>query len=362
MLGTKWRDGFVVTGGDGLSNQRGTIDYVYRTLPEKEWNEEPFARSIAHHYKTDYHIIDSPLENFWQEILPFTFLEEEPYHSPNLHTNQVIRRMMRAEGCKVVLNGAGGDEIFAGYGEYFLKAQIENLLKAQLWAYIDNARHRSGSNNMLKEIIEPLNIISRHAAKRILRLTNYRRSHLNYIKIKRPLNLKNFITLSKSLYNDITNTKIPYWMRSGDKTHMGIPLEGRLPFLDYRMIELTFKLPTTYLIRHGWHKWILRKALADILPADVAWRKNKMGFPFPYKRFFCDSREIIQTIIRESSNPYLDLTQPEVLLNNWYAISFLLWYELYFNGNRELFDTIVRLGQRKWKYMDYGFQPLFLTL
>ena len=59
---------------------------------------------------------------------------------------------------------------------------------------------------------------------------------------------------------------------------MGIPIEGRSPFLDYRVVELALTLPVTYFIRHGWHKWIVRKALEELLPQEVVWRKQKAGF------------------------------------------------------------------------------------
>lgn len=108
-------------------------------FPDPKWNEEPFARSVAQHYGVDYQVIDSPLDNFWPQILPFTYLQEEPYHAPNLHTNQVIWTLMRAAGTKVSLNGAAGDELFAGYGGYFYNAQVENWQNRRLVDFVRNA-------------------------------------------------------------------------------------------------------------------------------------------------------------------------------------------------------------------------------
>jgi len=53
----------------------------------------------------------------------------------------------------------------------------------------------------------------------------------------------------------------------------------------YRVVELAFTLPVTYFIRHGWHKWIVRKAFQDLLPHQVVWRKRKWAFQFHFSVF-----------------------------------------------------------------------------
>jgi asparagine synthase (glutamine-hydrolysing) len=125
-------------------------------------------------------------------------------------------------------------------------------------------------------------------------------------------------------------------------------------------VEYAFSLPSSYLLRDGWHKWILRKALKDILPTDVLWRKRKMGFPFPYERFFKRSSPIIAIILKQANNPFIDLTQVHEIQNNWRALSFILWYEMFFNENKSLFDTISDTGRKMEGEADYGFKPEFL--
>jgi asparagine synthase (glutamine-hydrolysing) len=90
---------------------------------------------------------------------------------------------------------------------------------------------------------------------------------------------------------------------------MGVPVEVRAPFLDYRVVDFAFTLPTSYLVRDGWHKWLLRKAMADVLPADVVWRKRKLGFPFPFARFYARSAPVLDMLFARADNPYVD-TRP----------------------------------------------------
>lgn len=66
---------------------------------------------------------------------------------------------------------------------------------------------------------------------------------------------------------------------------MAHSLEARVPLLDHRLVELAFSLPGDELIRRGETKSVLRRALADLLPAPVAARRDKLGFVTPESRF-----------------------------------------------------------------------------
>lgn len=337
------------------SHSRSFSTYTVR-FPEKESNEEPFARSVAQRFNVDYHVLDSPIGNFFSQLLSFTYLEEEPYHSPNLQTNQVIWTQMRSRGCKVSLNGAGGDETFAGYGSYTQLAQTESLIHGRIGHYVRNAFRYSEGRTGILNLTAPFFRLAA-AALRSKERTQPTPSH---VTLKRRLALKEPLTLSDALLSDMTNTLMPYWLRSGDRGYMGIPLEVRAPFLDYRVIDFAFQLPTTYLFRDGWHKWILRKALQDLLPSDVVWRRRKLGFPFPFARFYADNDEIIKIIVDESRNPYLDYSHKERFRNDWPTLSFILWYELFFNENLELFHKI-EAKARIQPVSAYGYEPRFLN-
>ena len=84
-----------------------------------------------------------------------------------------------------------------------------------------------------------------------------------------------------------------YWLRIDNQNSMGVPLELRLPFLDYRVVEFGFTLPLGLLMRDGWMKWLVRRTMRDRLPAEVVWRKRKMGFPFPLKEWLGQFRDRI---------------------------------------------------------------------
>ncbi len=342
----------------------GKITSYTVRFPEEKYNEEPFARSVAQRYRVDYRVLDSPIENFWCQILPFTYLQEEPYHLPNMHTSQVIWSYMRAAGTKVLLSGSAGDENFGGYGVYFQSHQRDNLMTGRMDRYLRNAFLNSEANSKIASLSAPIIALSKEAIKQYAPQKLVRRFRTEgwpfYFTGKRFPRSLYPMSASQAFHAYMTSLLMPYWLCSGDKVVMGMPIEGRCPLLDYRVTDLAFRLPVTYLIRNGWRKWILRKAMEDLLPEDVVWRKKKMGFPFPYERFQADNHAIMETILDRSSNPFLDLSQKQSLKNNWKAMSFILWYELYFNENVDLLLDLQTMALRSNPASDYGFTPEYL--
>ena len=80
---------------------------------------------------------------------------------------------------------------------------------------------------------------------------------------------------------EITVSNLPMLLRFEDKNSMRFGIETRLPFLDYRFVELALGLPTRIKLNHGWSKWPLRMAMRDHLPPSICWRKDKIGFSAP---------------------------------------------------------------------------------
>jgi asparagine synthase (glutamine-hydrolysing) len=78
---------------------------------------------------------------------------------------------------------------------------------------------------------------------------------------------------------------LPELLRYEDRNSMAHSLEGRVPFLDHRLVELAYGLPAKHLYADGTTKRILRDALADLLPPLVRERRDKLGFVTPEARF-----------------------------------------------------------------------------
>ena len=77
-------------------------------------------------------------------------------------------------------------------------------------------------------------------------------------------------------------------------------IETRVPFFDYRLVEAAVSLPVEYKARDGWTKYVLRAAVSDVLPHDVAWRKDKLGFEAPQRVWLTAYAETMKDEIRRS--------------------------------------------------------------
>src|SRR2546427_815220 len=86
-----------------------------------------------------------------------------------------------------------------------------------------------------------------------------------------------------------------------DRNSMAFGIEARLPFLDYRVVEFLSGVDPAYKIRLGWTKAVLRDAMEGILPDEVRWRVDKMGFVTPEHRWFRTSlREMAREILTDA--------------------------------------------------------------
>jgi asparagine synthase (glutamine-hydrolysing) len=136
-----------------------------------------------------------------------------------------------------------------------------------------------------------------------------------------------------------------YLLRSGEKSAMAVPMEARAPLLDYRLVEFAFQLPVELLIRNGWLKWTLRKAVEDLLPPKITWRSHKLQQSFPLQQWLEDSVAIAKAIIARSDNPYINKGliaenlerwishQPDLV---WRILNLELWHKHFIRGERIL--------------------------
>lgn len=303
---------------------------------EPKSDESAFAYRVAQHLGCKLSILEPRNDSIWNHINAFTLLEEEPFHSPNLFTNQEIWRDMRRNGIKVSLNGAGGDECFGGYPSSFPCSQIELLLNGNLNLFMRNALGYSEQSNFFLRLS---GFIPYSIARRLMdRFPFTGRGYHMRAPAKGKSSYKSALSLSRRLHDEMDRTLMPYWLVSGDRGYMGIPIEVREPLLDYRILEYAFTLPAEYLVRDGWHKWILRKAFEHELPQEIIWRRRKMGFPFPLQAFLQKNADLLTTLSR-SLPEGLTLRRPIHKLD-WKLISFLLWKKRFIDGDSTLFNEI----------------------
>jgi asparagine synthase (glutamine-hydrolysing) len=79
-------------------------------------------------------------------------------------------------------------------------------------------------------------------------------------------------------------TYLPGLFQQDDRMSMAVSLESRVPFADPRVVEAAFRIPFDLKFRSGASKWLLRRAVADVLPEEVL-NRRKVGFDTPVERW-----------------------------------------------------------------------------
>jgi asparagine synthase (glutamine-hydrolysing) len=205
--------------------------------------------------------------------LPATWHQEAPYGGVATLAYHELQREAVARGVTVLLEGQGMDELFAGYA-YHLPAFVADLLEVgrgdradaelaalgargpRVRAQADALRRgeATGGYQDGTEFLFPecLSAATRTTAGEKPALPRPFPGHLR-----------------NALYADLRHAKLPRVLRMNDRLSMAASRELRVPFLDHRLVELAFRLPTTFLIEGGVGKQPLRRAMAGRLPDEV---------------------------------------------------------------------------------------------
>ena len=287
---------------------KGPIKTFSVAFSEREANELEFARVVSRAYRTDHHeIIVSPEEYFaslprmiWQEDEPIAHVASIPLYFVS---------KLAAEYVKVVLTGEGSDELLAGYGKYrttvynlalggsyhrWTTAGLRRLVRGSLSLALPSRIEKKLQRTFLwrDATIEQLYfdnfaVFSQSMQERLL--TPQAKSRIGrldpYLKVHDLIHATDARTaLNKLLYADL-KTYLHELLMKQDQMSMAASIESRVPFLDWGLVDFTTRLPERMKLRGWTTKYVLRRAMKDILPREILTRP-KMGFPVPIGAWF----------------------------------------------------------------------------
>lgn len=266
------------------------------------YNELNYARIASKYFKTEHHeIIVRPQDvvNFFPVIARHL---DDPINDPAVLPTYLISKLAR-EHVKVVLSGEGADELFGGYLRYSLdrfakyyqilpKLVSNGLIKPILNDIIDN-----------KRIVQGLDAISEpdRSSRYLKWVSVFDTDSLNAV-FGNPVFIEEEWSGLKAFYNAIHNeyandalssilyTDIKTWLPDDlltkvDRMSMAHGLEARVPYLDNRMVDLAFSIPSRLKIKGFKRKYIFKRAVSNILPDEIV-RRSKRGFALPISHWF----------------------------------------------------------------------------
>ena len=326
----------IATIASKLYNSESTDKFIaiHAKSTQKNNDESEFAKDVSRHCNLDLKIVEPTNEDFLNNIDEVIYTQEEPFGSPSIFMQYFVMKKAKEVNCKVMLDGQGGDETLLGYERYY-PAYLRSLsIFNGIKGFVQSSRN---SKLTMKQLAQYF-IYFTSSTIRIKRL----KSKNSYIK-KEFLNRinKNMIVQNSYSYRDIYKlqkdeilyTQMPHLLRYEDKNSMRNSIETRLPFIDYKVLETAMNINNNFKIKDGWSKYILRKVVENILPNNIVWRKNKLGFEAPTKSWLknielemqsvVDNSIIIKTISKKIEFSNLDDNQ------KWKLFNIAKWEELY---------------------------------
>ena len=293
---------------------------VHGKSMEKATDESHYARSVARHLDLDLYEVEPTTENFIDTTDEVVYTQEEPFGSPSMFMGWHVFREARARDCKVMLNGQGADEVLLGYERYFA-AFLKSVDATRFFRELKLQSRNSGRS--LTDLLAYLFYFT-NAELRIRRLKarSFLRAEIkdahDFSEVRRSAS--SFRDLKRLQIHEIGTLQLPHLLRYEDRNSMRHSVETRMPFLDYRVVELGVSMAPGHKIRDGWTKHVLRRSFESVLPPEVVWRRDKLGFQAP-ERIWMKARSAQMKAEVARSQILAEIAEHESLLERFERLS-----------------------------------------
>jgi asparagine synthase (glutamine-hydrolysing) len=230
-------------------------------------------------------------------------LSEKPTLRTALAPLLRLSGVVQGAGLKVVITGEGADELFGGYDIFrenqvrhfwarVPESQLRPLLFTRLNEFLGKDLERAGQflagfyRRGLEDTGDPLYShrlrfantarCLRLFASGVLEQAAEAGDVLERVEERLPADFGELTPLGRAQYLEIMTFLDGYLLHSqGDRMLMGHSVEGRFPFLDYRVAEFAAALPDRMKVRGLQEKYLLRKAVSPLLPPEISGRRKR---------------------------------------------------------------------------------------
>ncbi len=338
---------------------------------EEEYNEATHAKAVANHLGTDHTELYVTAQQAMDVIPRLPTLYDEPFSDSSQIPTFLVSELARRK-VTVSLSGDGGDELFSGYDRYeradylwnrikrypgFLKkgfAQFLTTIPTEKWdrlffrlkpvlpsmLRVENPGHKLHkfsqflNANSPEEFYKGLVTHWDHPAKlvpgAVEPLTPLSNS-LQWGKVPEFVERMMFLDTITYLPGDIL-TKV-------DRASMGVSLEARVPLLDHRVVEYSWKIPLSMKLKNNQTKWLLRQVLYKYVPKEMI-ERPKMGFGVPIDEWLRKPlRDWAENLINEPRLRNEGFFDPKMVRKKWeehlsgtYKWHYPLWDVLMFQA------------------------------
>lgn len=220
--------------------------------------------------------------------------QEEPFSTLSISAQYEVYAKAREEQIPVLLDGQGADELLGGYPFYYYSFLNEQHSKSKrkYQTALQSIQTTYGTLNpdyLPERLVNRLKLLlPQPLVKTLKKKGKVKESTLvssafgHAFAPTKFYGKTEFSNLNEALFNSLMVYGMQDLLRYADRNAMAHAVEVRLPFLSHKLVEYVFSLPATLKIKDGFTKWILRKSMEPLVPPQITWRSDKIGYETPY--------------------------------------------------------------------------------
>ena len=269
----------------------------------KFFDETQYAQLVAKKYDTNHHVFSLSNNDFLENVFGVLDYIDEPFADSSALPVYILSKNTRKH-VTVALSGDGADEVFSGYNKHAAEWKMrqssfsKNLVKmaAPLWKSLPHSRNNKITNlfRQLDRFAEGANLSTKERYWRWASFnTGTAASQLLCENVLAKVNFPLIVEAKEQIlsdlksddFNEVLLTDVHLVLLSDmlvkvDMMSMANSIEVRSPFLDKRVVDFAFSLPSHYKIDGTMKKKIVQDAFREMLPAEL-YDRPKHGFEIP---------------------------------------------------------------------------------
>lgn len=294
------------------------------SFAERWFDESPFARRVASHLGTSHHELRVTPSDLYEALPSILTQVDEPFADPSIVPTYLVSRFAR-QHVKVVLGGDGGDEMLAGYSSLqahrlapmyrMVPATFRQAVVERAAASLPASPRYPAFDYLLRRFIQGADAPPWRRHQMLTgALYGEAKSAVLHPDVRQAINDRGFDAmladtaaasgaehpLNRILYQDFKLYLEGDVLAKTDRASMAASLETRVPLLNVNVLSYLERVPLALKLRGLTGKYVLRRAVADLLPRSII-RRRKRGFSIPITAWLNnDLRPLAQEYLNES--------------------------------------------------------------
>jgi asparagine synthase (glutamine-hydrolysing) len=305
---------------------------------EEGFDDYPYAVKVAKHLGIKLNPVIVKPDDIINNIHNMVEILDEPLADPAALNIYFISEAAKKLGIKVLLSGAGGDDIFSGYRRHFAIKynsyfrQIPIPLRRVIHNILNKINSNQATIRRLKKLFNNYSMETNQFLINCFKWINkndleslYSPELIDALKntsVESPMHAflnntdnNNLSDLQKSLAMERIFFLADHNLTYTDKMSMAKGVEVRVPFLDNDLVNFASQLPDNVLIKNRNAKWLLKKSMQPHLPKDIIYRP-KTGFGMPLRKWIkFELRDFVNDTLNDQVVARRGLFNPKAVKN-----------------------------------------------